>query len=167
MFSGLCHFSSCMNKLPLSRILLALLVHRASFEPTTNTVSEQYVLSNYAPNAVNSFRCKHCSKPHRSFKNFFSYAETTLLGDYISPWAFYSPTNALASEKARKQNFAENTSTKLTQDAKMHIAASGRVSYTAECFTVTLTSLLKTGAEYLYVFSWIVVFFRSDFAPKL
>ena len=41
MFGGLCHFSSCMNKLPLSQILLALSVHRASFEPTTNTVSEQ------------------------------------------------------------------------------------------------------------------------------
>ena len=41
MFNGLCHFSSCMNKLSLSQILLALLVHRASFEPTTNTVSEQ------------------------------------------------------------------------------------------------------------------------------
>ena len=39
MFNGLCHFSSCMNKLPLSQILLALFVHRASFEPTTNTVS--------------------------------------------------------------------------------------------------------------------------------
>ena len=41
MFNELCHFSSCMNEQPLSPILLALLVHRASFQPTTNTVSEQ------------------------------------------------------------------------------------------------------------------------------
>ena len=54
----------------------------------------------------------------------------------------------LASENGDgSKALRNNTSTKL------QIAEFGRVSYTAECFTVILTSLLITGARYLYVFS--------------